>query len=421
MPLGTVTESTRQKERGLLRVWDSFVPSNFFQKAGKPCCKWTEMSATSARSGLSPWMKRVMRGNFQSLPLWNEGSISCFLLYQLWLRPGLEWEELERVSSRGEGKASRGWADRTTSPHTKVVLSQYSASFPRQPQNRNWGLCPLSPSSNIRGAVERGGKEPRRGSNSAEMGSCPYHVLSAMWPHVNAEMSPRWALVSWFVKCNSPLIGGRPSTWKALDTATVIWHMVWNSTNASLPWNKHQQRQDFLPLLPLARVSWLCQLWVLPRKTDSGSALWIVYLGWFRAGKRALSGGVLCFPCSLGSQESQIIQSGFFDTLPPLYKNIISAGEKCLNSSPKRQPFPEDCVVCGLSLGDYSGSWKSSRMSFIYIKLWEAMGLQGEEIPAYRRKRSRREPSPDSGQTEPGIWPKQSAGLAVTKRSCGDF
>lgn len=35
------------------------------------------------------------------------------------------------------------------------------------------------------------------------------------------------------------------------------------------------------------------------------------------------------------------------------------------------------------------------------------MGLQGEEIPAYRRKRSRREPSPDSGQTEPGIWPNR--------------
>ena len=47
------------------------------------------------------------------------------------------------------------------------------------------------------------------------------------------------------------------------------------------------------------------------------------------------------FPVYLGSQESTIIQSGFFDiNYFSLYKNIISAGEKCLNRvHQKDSPF----------------------------------------------------------------------------------
>lgn len=147
--------------------------------------------------------------------------------------------------------------------------------------------------------------------------------------------------------------------------------MVWNSTNASLPRKQTpQQRQDFLPLLILGK-SKLTLSALGPTKENrfgvcpSGLSTW-GNQGW----KRALSGGCFMFsPVYLGSQEPTIIQSGFFDiNYLPLYKNIISAGEKCLNRAhQKGSPFLKT-VWCGLSLGDYSGSEKQQDV-FIYIKL----------------------------------------------------
>lgn len=245
-------------------------------------------------------MKRATRGNFPESALgWNEGKYWWSFLSPLsalaQARP--EWERAREKSDssmrRGQGLQRVG--GQNYSPHTKVVLSQYSALFPRQPQNRNWGPCPLSPISNIRGAVERSGKEPRFGGQTvlkwgAALVTCISYVTSCQCWNVRC-----WALVSWFVKWGNYLLYRRAlSTWKAPDTATVIWYMVWNSTNASLPWKQTpQQRQDFLPLLILGKSKVTLSALGPTKENRFGVCPSGFLLGVTRAGKEVSQRGVV--------------------------------------------------------------------------------------------------------------------------------
>lgn len=119
----------------------------------------------------APWMKRATRGNFPESALgWSGGEVLVKFLSPLsaLAQAQPEWERAREKpdSSRRRGQGLQRVGRQNYSPHTKVVLSQYSTLCPRQPQNRNWGPCPLSPSSNIRGAVERSGREPRFGGQT---------------------------------------------------------------------------------------------------------------------------------------------------------------------------------------------------------------------------------------------------------------
>ena len=272
--------------------------------------------------------------------------------------------------------------------------------------------------------MERSGKEPRFGGQTvlrwgAALITCISYVTSCQCWNV-----PRWALVSWFVKWGNYLLYRRVlSTWEALDTATVIWYMVWNSTNASLPWKQTpQQRQDFLPLLILGKSKVTLSA-LSPTKENrfgvcpSGLPTW-GNQDW----KRGLSGGwcFMFFPVYLGSQEPTIIQSGFFDiNYLFVQEYYLSRWKVFEQSSPKRQPFPEDCMVWVI-FGGLFWFWKAAGRPYLH-KTVRGSGIAGRGGPGIQEEKEHERAlawlwsnSQESGQTE-------SAELAATERSCRDF